>query len=111
MNPFEKDSKFKSLGIHKIEQPTLDTIKNIFKEKESSLHKYQVLVTIFFGIMMVLNNILTSKLFLFIFLPSVIVLPALIFYFYTQKVTYQIDEKTIIKKLDLYNDWKKSEDK
>ena len=111
MNPFEKDSKFKSLDIHKIEQPTLDTIKNIFKEKESSLHKYQVLVTIFFVTMLFLNNILTSKLFLFIFLPSVVVLPVLIFYFYTQKATYQVDEDTILKKLDLYNDWKKSEDK
>ena len=110
MNPFEKDSKFKSLSIHKIEQPTLEIIKNIFKEKESSLFKYQILVTIFFGIMLISNNILTNKLFIFISLPLYVVLPILIFYFYTQKVTYQVDEDAILKKIDLYNDWKKSED-
>ena len=108
MNPFEKNSKFKSLGIHKIENPKLNIIQEIIKNKQSSLHKYQILVSAIFGVMLLLNNVVTNRLFSFIFLPAVILLPILIFYFYNQKKQYQIDEGIILKKIDLYNEWKSS---
>ena len=108
MNPFEENSKFKSLGIHKIENPKLNIIQEIIKNKQSSLHKYQILVSAIFGVMLLLNNVVTNRLFSFIFLPAVILLPILIFYFYNQKQQYQIDEGIILKKIDLYNKWKSS---
>ena len=85
MNPFEKNSKFKSLGIHKMEKPTLDKIQKIIQNKQSLLYKYQILATVIFVIIHFLNNMITNKLFLFIYLPAVIVLPILIFYLYNQK--------------------------
>jgi len=96
MNPFEKNSKFKSLGIHKMKKPTLDKIQKIIQNKQSLLYKYQILVTVIFVIILLLDNMITNKLFSFIFLPAVIVLPVLIFYLYNQRTIYQFNEDLIL---------------